>query len=124
MNDEYLTEACRPYRAAEQQEVAAIVLQDRDLRRVLAAWPTAPRAFLKRPIVPNPGWDDLWSAIYVDTSALIEMTGLHTGRAQVAYRRAIALRLIYPDGGVHATAKLVLKSLIKREFDTAGGRRR
>lgn len=111
-----LQTAINRYRASEAKETAAIVLQDKDLQRVLAAWPQV----AWDPVEPPPWgwqgpscWAELWLGVRIEEAALLDMTGLQTGRARVALRRAISLRLIYPDGTVHHVARLVLQKLLK-----------
>lgn len=106
-----LQAACEAWRGREDQAAAAIVLQDKDLQRIIAVWPVAPIE-PRQACAPDAGWVDLWAAVAVDERALCELTGLSTGRALVAYRRACGLRLIYPDGTVHRVAQLVLKKLL------------
>lgn len=112
-----LQAACEAWRAREEKETAAIVLTDRDLQRVLAAWPMAGRAvvcelpFFAPEAVPE--WDALWRCVAVDERGLMELSGLASGRALVAYRRARGLRLIYPDGSLHQVAKMVLQKQLK-----------
>lgn len=112
-----LQAACEAWRGREDQAAAAIVLQDSDLQRVIAVWPFAP-VEARRPCPPDAGWADLWASVAVDERALCELTGLSTGRALVAWRRACGLRLIYPDGTVHHVARMVLKKLL---HDAMGG---
>lgn len=101
------------WRAREEKETAAIVLTDRDLQRVLAAWPMAPRATLVADLPSDAGWPALWQAVQIDLPALYDMTGLPSGRAVVAWRRAVALRLVYPDGTIHRVARIVLQKLLQ-----------
>ncbi len=118
-----LNTAIEAFRASEVKETAAIVLQDKDLQRVLAAWPQAPREVVTPSPWPWSGpadWNDLWNGIRFAEVAVIDMTGLQPGRARVALRRAIALRLIYPDGTLHHLAQMVLQRLLK---DSLTGKR-
>lgn len=111
-----LQTAVERFRAGETKETAAIVLQDKDLQRLLAAWQQAPLEVVE----PAPwgwqgpaDWSELWKGVRLAEATLIDMTGLQPGRARVALRRAIALRLIYPDGTLHHYARLVLQKLLK-----------
>lgn len=107
--------ACEQWRAREEKEVAAIVLQDKDLQRLLAVWPSAsvgPGDFSALDDARS-DWRALWRCVAVDEPALHEMTGLPLGLAKVTYTRAVALRLIYPDRSVHTFAKLVLQKLLR-----------
>lgn len=109
--------AIERWRASEKAETAAIVLADDDLQRVLAAWPMADR---KTPAeVSGESWADLWREVVVDEPQLLEMTGLQTGRALQAWRRAVALRLVYPDGSLHRYGEMVLRKKLK---DSLGGK--
>lgn len=99
------------FRAAEPDEPLLFVREDRDLRRTLAAWRLM--AGLKRPDdmaeVPNT-WAGLWEGVEVDMARLADLLNTYEGHAQQQFGRARALRLIYPDGSVHARAlKMVLE---------------
>lgn len=104
------------FRDVETKETAAIVLQDKDLQRLLAAWPQVQWTAVEPPPWTWSGpvdWAELWKGVRIDEAGLLDMTGLQTGRARVALRRAISLRLIYPDGTVHKVGRLVLQKLLK-----------
>lgn len=109
-----LEEAVAALRADEVKETAALVLGDKALQRVLAAWPRVPRTVDETAIDPA----DPWAAVRVDESQLGELCGLQQGPALLTLRRARALGLIYPDGTLHSVARWVLQRLIK----DAGGK--
>lgn len=114
MYEEALALACAPYRAAEVRETALMVVQDKDLQRVLAVWPLVDRLVMADPQeAGKEGWERLWSAVVVDEKGFEALCGLPTGRAPAALSRAKALRLIYPDGTVHQYGKMVVQKLIK-----------
>lgn len=114
MEDEVLAQACAPYRDAEVKETALLVVQDKDLQRMLAVWPLVERRVVVDPyMAAEGGWAMLWTAVEVDEKGLWELCGLPTGRAPAAFARAKALRLIYPDGSVHHYGKMVVQKLIK-----------
>lgn len=105
------------WRAQEIKETAALALRDGALQKVLAAWPSVPRELPEAFPVFAPGelvaWDTLWQGVKVDLAAVADLTGLSSGVAVVTFRRAQGLRLIYPDGTLHAMAKMVLQALLK-----------
>lgn len=111
--DEDLALACDALRAEEVKEAALMVVQDKDLQRVLAVWPMVPRKLLADPLMASKDWRGLWGCVEVDEEALMQMCGLPMGRAPLAFTRAKALRLIYPDGSLHAYGKAALLKLIK-----------
>lgn len=116
-------EAIAMARAGENRETAAIVVSDRDLQRILACWPMVPRSAVTEPQFPDeaaPEWEALWDGVAVDEAALADLAGLPLGRAPVAYKRARALRLIYPDGSIHQVARVVLQALIKSVVQPGG----
>lgn len=110
--------ACEHWRAREEKEVAAIVLQDKDLQRLLAVWPSVSVLPAKLDAIgalelARNDWRALWQCVTVDEAQLYEMTGLPLGLAKVTYTRAQALRLIYPDRTVHTLARMVLQKLLR-----------
>lgn len=108
-----LEEAADALRADEVKETAALVLGDKSLQRLLAAWPKVPRTVAAR-IDPA----DPWAAVRVDEALLGELCGLQQGQALLALRRARTLGLVYPDGSIHSVARWALLRIIKG----AGGR--
>lgn len=100
-------------KAAEVKETAALVVQDKNLQRVLAAWPAVRRDSTGKTNEDGDEWQALWAQVGFDERMFIELTGLSTGVARSAIKRALTLRLIYPDGTVHSVAKVVLQKVIK-----------
>ncbi|MGD9954319.1 MAG: hypothetical protein AB7S87_17240 [Burkholderiales bacterium] len=97
------------FRASEPEAPLLFVREDRDLRRMLAAWRMM--GVLKRPddMTAIPGtWDGLWEGVEVDLARLADLLSTYGGQAKQLFERARALRLIYPDGGVHAKALLMV----------------
>lgn len=94
------------------KELAALVLQDAELQRVVAVWPMVPREEVEA-CEPDADWDSMWGCVRFDERVLLELTGLPSGRGLVAIRRARALRLIYPDGAVNELARMVLQKQLK-----------
>jgi hypothetical protein len=112
--DEDLALACDGYRAAEVKETALVVIQDKDLQRILSVWPLVGRRVFAQPLDVAPGdWTGLWDCVDVDLKGLEAVAGLPVGRGPMAYARAKALRLIYPDGTLHAYGKMAVQKLIK-----------
>lgn len=99
------------FRAAEPDEPLLFVRQDREMRRALAAWRMMAAA--ERPNdmaeVANT-WEGLWDGVKVDFTRFADLLSTYEGHARHLFERARALRLIYPDGAVHAKAlKIVLQ---------------
>lgn len=103
---------CDSLRASEVKEVAALVVQDKALQRILAVWPMVRR---EEPSVVGAGLslDELWGAVRFDEREAVDFSGLPSGVGLSALRRARGLGLIYPDGSVHQYAKLVLQKAVK-----------
>lgn len=100
------------WRAQEVKEAAALVVEDRGLQKLLAAWPMVT---IQAPACAAlaDDWPALWQAVQPDMEQLAALAGLQRGPAMVLYQRARDLRLIYPDGSVHAVARMVLQKRIK-----------
>lgn len=113
MHDD-LVLACDAWRQHEVKETALVVIQDKDLQRILAVWPLIGRTVVSKPLdVPQMTWNGLWDCVEVDVSGLDAVAGLPVGRGLAAYARAKALRLIYPDGTLHTYGKMAVQKLIK-----------
>lgn len=104
-------EAVEAARAVENKEVAALVLADKGLQKLCAAW------HLARVAVPDEfadaGLDAVLGGMVVDAKHLETLTGLQGMLVLKALERARALRLVYPDGTIHGMAKMVLQKQIK-----------
>lgn len=107
-----LKSVCDSLRASEVKEVAALVVQDKALQRVLAVWPMVRREELPG-VTADMSLADLWGAVRFDEREAVEFSGLPSGVGISAFRRAKGLGLIYPDGSVHHYAKLVLQQVVK-----------
>lgn len=103
--------ACDSLRASENKEVAALVVQDRAVQRILAVWPMVRREVVAVP--DGAGWDELWKCCSFDGREVVELSGLQVGPGMAALNRARGLRLIYPDGSIHQVSKLVLQKLVR-----------
>lgn len=117
-----LKSVCDSFRASEVKEVAALVLQDKALQRILAVWPMVRR---EESLMVGTGLslDALWSAVRFDEREVVDFSGLPTGVGIAAFRRAKGLGLIYPDGSVHTLAGAVLRKIIKDAFQGGGSAR-
>lgn len=112
--DEDLSLACAAFREAEVKEAGLIVVQDKALQRVMAVWPLVPRRLVSTPMMVAQGdWEGLWACVEVDVAALSAMCGLPGGYGPQAFARAKAIRLIYPDGSLHAYGKLAIQKVFK-----------
>ena len=104
------------WRSLEVKETAALVVEDKALQKVLAAWPMVAVVDSGIPcFAPEDAgsWDGVWSGLRVNLEALAALAGLQQGPAVQTFNRAKGLRLIYPDGTIHAVAKVVLQKRIK-----------
>jgi hypothetical protein len=104
------------WRSQEVKETAALVVEDKTLQRVLAAWPMVGTVDSGIPCFApgeDESWDGVWSGTWTDLERLAGFAGLQLGQAVRAFSRAKGLRLIYPDGTIHAVAKVVLQKRIK-----------
>lgn len=101
-------------KANENKEVASLVLRDRALQAVIACWPMVRRQAPDE--IPGEVFDldALWGMVAFDEREVVELSGVSAGLAIAALRRARGNRLIYPDGSVNQTAKVVLQGLIKK----------
>lgn len=107
-------EAVTAAKQDENKEVAALVLRDKALQSVIACWPMVHRAVPADDVPPSLSLDQLWSLVQFDEREVVELSGAAAGLALAALRRAKGNRLIYPDGSVNQTAKVVLQALIKK----------
>lgn len=114
-----LKAACDALRAHENNEVAAIVVQDSALQRILAVWPMVRRAEngVQHDLA---NLDRLWLAVEFNEREAVELSGLPSGPGLAAFRRARALRLIYPDGTIHRVAAGVLRKTIRDALGAGG----
>ena len=92
--------------------MAALVVEDKALQRILAVWPLVQR--VEKPAAHDlANFERLWLAVEFDEREVVDLSGLQSGPGIAALRRAKGLRLIYPDGSVHQYAKLVLQKVVK-----------
>lgn len=114
-----LKAACDALRAHENNEVAAIVVQDAALQRVLAVWPMVRRreGEIQHDLA---NLDRLWMAVEFNEREAAELSGLPSGPGLAAFRRAKALGLIYPDGTIHRVASGVLRKVIRDALGAGG----
>lgn len=114
-----LKAACDALRAHENNEVAAIVVQDAALQRILAVWPMVRRKeMVLQCDKANLDW--LWLAVEFSEREAAELSGLPSGPGIAAFRRAKALGLIYPDGTIHRIASGVLRKTIRDALGAGG----
>lgn len=115
-----LKSACDSLRTAENREVAALVVQDKVLQRILAVWPMVRREELPGVVTGDMSFPDLWSAVRFDEREAVDLAGLPSGLGIAAFRRAKGLRLIYPDGTVHRLSEAVLRKSVKDALEGGG----
>jgi len=115
-----LKQACASLRESENREVAALVVQDKALQRVLAVWPMVRREELPLAVTGDMSFADLWSTVRFDEREAVDLAGLPTGNGIAAFRRAKALGLIYPDGTIHQLASAVLRKVVKDALQGGG----
>lgn len=111
--------ACSRLRENENKEVAALVVQDKALQRIISVWP-----MVRREELPSVAGDmslaDLWETVKFDEREVVDLSGLPTGSGLSCFRRAKALGLIYPDGSIHTLAGAVLRKAIKDALQGGG----
>lgn len=97
----------------------AAVAQRPALRLFLGAWSTVHAPFDGAAIVDVNGmsdaqkWKALWSArVKYDLDLIAVAIGVHPREADLLFRQAIALRLIYPDGTVSGPAAAVCQAYL------------
>lgn len=98
------------FKAAENKEVALLVMEDPALRNLLAVWPVVA---IERLGDEAEDWSGLWRAVRFSEEEAAELAGVSLGVAKLSIRRAIGLRLIYPDGSLHGLARMALQKRIK-----------
>lgn len=96
------------HRARETPAGAMIALADPGLSALLALWPLA------RIRVVGDGspatWAELWDSerVAVDVAHVATLLGTDLNNATRIVERAIELRVVYPDGTIHAAAEELL----------------
>ncbi len=104
--------------------VAALVVEDPDLRAVVAAWSTADVSWTesRRAVPPlekvSARWRWIWLGVKWDVPEIAAAAGLGLEVARAKVAQAATLRIIYPDGSLNVWAKAAMAAMI-----TAGTRR-
>ena len=99
-------------RASENKEVAALLLADTGLQKLCAAWHLA-RIEMSPDADDAADIDGVLGSMRVDAAHLATLTGMQAILVMKSLERAVALRLVYPDGSLHALVKTVLHKQIK-----------
>jgi hypothetical protein len=116
------------FQAAEQNEAAAVLLDDKDgfdapALRVLAAWGTRSHRWTSPPRrCPDNGratpaayaW--LVSGLEVDYHAVAEAAGVSLAVARAKVRVLLGNRLVYPDGSLARIARATLQASIAKRI--------
>lgn len=108
------------FRENEPPEVVLVMDASPGLQRFLAAWATI-HGHIHLHCAPGSvgmEWDELWSCVTVDLDAVATRMGKRVEVAHDHFRQAVALRLIYPDGGMHEGAR----ALLRKRADTLTSR--
>lgn len=108
-----LAEVVQRFRETENREAASLVLRDKALQSVIACWPQVNRSVPDADMPASLSLDQLWTLVSFDEREVVELSGMPSGLALSAFRRAKGNRLIYPDGSVHQLAKVILQKMIK-----------
>ncbi len=111
-----LDEELKRIKGEENKEVALLVLEDGGLRKICAAWGAVSIKPHPNPPLEGEGataWEELWAAVCFDALEVAELSGISPGECKIVLKRAIGLRLIYPDGTLHSLAKMALQKRIK-----------
>lgn len=105
-----MEERIASFKANESKEVALLVLEDANLRKVLVVWPMAEISVAD---TVGETWESLWQVVKFSDEQVAELAGISLGVCKQTLRRAIGLRLIYPDGSLHGLARMALQKRIK-----------
>lgn len=107
-----------PYHAQDSThaERAIPLLDDPALCRVVVAWSMLPVEFRapngKPPENERERWEWLWEGSVYDVPDLAAACGLASSHVLALMRRAVAGRLVYPDGTISATAEQLLRARV------------
>lgn len=114
-------EAMAMIKADENQTVATLVINDKALQAIIACWPMVMREVSADPVPADQATlEHLWAQVRFDEHEVMELSGLSSGVALAALRRARGNRLIYPDGSVHRIAQGVLQQMLRDALNPRG----
>lgn len=97
---------------------SAILVDTYPARRAMAAWLIYPHT-LKRPDGPIPEPTDpkyptwIWSWTYVDLEYLARLAAVDAWIMVSLWEQLKATRMVFPDGTIHESAKIMLENAIK-----------
>ena len=105
------------FKSQEQPESLVHLLDDATLRNALVAWPSVSvsiEAGTEECPYEEEGrrWLWLWSKIKYDEPNFGVVADLKEHEVRKVLTRLIGLRLIYPDGSIHAIARQYIRGLI------------
>lgn len=117
-----LSELLAEFKASEQLHAAALIVEDVDAKRVLAAWTTMPIDGWRKPRKMQTGdslawrWEWLWSTVGIDYDMLAMRAGVSAQTALAKFEMLRASRLVYPDGSISKPALAVLHGYVQQNM--------
>lgn len=123
-----LQQAIEKVRATEHAGVVVLLRQSRELALVVAAWSSvivrraagvpvcAPEEGLSRDALVR--W--IWTPMSVDLDHAARVFGWSRLKTQRIIERAILLGLVYPDGSVHAAARVAAEASFSEQSNGEG----
>lgn len=112
-------------REAADVEGALVLASDKRLALVVSVWGknpiTPPHADIEitcgLPEESALAWRRLWEATEFRHQDVADLAGMNVGQARSLVERAIGLRLVYPDGTIHAMARKVLQQRLREALN-------
>ena len=110
-------EALLPFRAQNNFEGAALLVQNNNLLRLAAAWPRVRRTL---PDPPGPGeevdLEKVWQSTKIDFPGWAEMTQIHLVGVMAGFKVLKGNQIIFPDGSLSHLSEALLKKQAAGEF--------
>jgi hypothetical protein len=105
------------YRALDNFQGAALLIQDQNLLRLAAAWPMVPRQF---PETLEPGTEvnleELWKATRIDFKAWASLAQLQPLAVMRGFKVLKGICIILPDGSLNHIADSLLQKEAAGKF--------
>jgi hypothetical protein len=116
------------FKASETQrsEILHPIIKDSVLRNLITAWSLFPIEFGdpdgEAPKDEKARWHWLWSKVSYDAEAFADVLRLDALKIGRLVNRAMAYRLIYPDGSANALALQFIRNEIQKAVGKKAGR--
>jgi len=116
------------FKASEAQRAENLhpIVKDSVLRNLIAAWSLFPVEFGEpegeRPEDEKARWKWLWTNVEYDAEAFADVLRLDSLKIGRLVSRAVAFRLIYPDGTANALALQFVRNEIQKALGKKAGR--